>query len=316
MAGRCFFVVNPHSSNGKTERLWRRLRSQFRHKISDQDFALTRYTMHASELAADAIRSGYDRVVAVGGDGTVNEVINGFFHKDKPLSPHAGLGYLPSGTGSDLARALSLDRFSSEELLGLLFTAAIKPVDLGSMDFRSPDGRATQRFFLNEASVGFSADIAQTVNESNKALGGQASFLIGVLRCLVGLKNSEMQITVDGKPWYHGPVFFAAACNGMYFGGGMKVAPEASLDDGFFDLILVKYFTRRDVIHHISKIYRGEHLALAQVRCARCRRVEFSSESIVPLEMDGEQPGTIPGSIRIIPRGIPFLVPAKTPEGG
>jgi YegS/Rv2252/BmrU family lipid kinase len=271
--------------------------------------------MHAAELAADAIRSGYNAVVAVGGDGTVNEVINGFFHKKKLLNPHAALGYLPSGTGSDLARALNLHKFGSEELLGLLFTGTTKPVDVGSMDFRSSDGEAAQRFFVNEASVGFSANIAETVNESSKALGGQASFLIAVFRCLVGLENREMQITVDGKPWYRGPVFFAAACNGIYFGGGMKVAPEACPDDGLFDLILVKYFTRRDVIHHISKIYRGEHLALAQVRCIKCRRVEISSESTVPLEMDGEQPGNLPGTIRIIPGGIPFLVPAETSGG-
>jgi diacylglycerol kinase family enzyme len=118
-----------------------------------------------------------------------------------------------------------------------------------------------------------------------------------------------MRISVDGEPWYCGPVFFAAVCNGRFFGGGMKVAPEADMTDGLFDLILVKYFTRRDVIRHIPKVYRGEHLALAQVRSVRCRRAEFSSAEAVPIEMDGEQPGFLSVSVAVRKEAIRFVLP-------
>ena len=125
----------------------------------------------------------------------------------------------------------------------------------------------------------------------------------------MGLRNREMRIIVDGKPWYQGPVFFTALCNGRYFGGGMKVAPHAEMTDGLLDVILVKYFTRRDVPRHIGKIYRGDHLILPQVREVQCRSVEITSSEEVPLEMDGEQPGSLTLSATIDRRAVRIVAP-------
>jgi len=309
MPRRCFFVVNPHSSNGKTEKLWQELRRRVQSRAGQLDCAYTRTTMHAAELAAAALRSGYSTIVAVGGDGTVNEVLNGFYESGKPIRPDAELAFLPSGTGGDLARTLGIYSRPLEDLLLQIPSAPVGAVDAAEATFRTFHGAEVRRLFINEVSVGFSANIARTVNEAAGLFTGQAAFLVAVFRCLAGLRNRVMRISVDGRPWYCGPVFFAAVCNGRYFGGGMKVAPEADMTDGMFDLILVKHFGRRDVVRHIAKVYRGEHLRLAQVRCLRCRTVEFASEEAVPVEMDGEQPGFLSLRAVVRRRSVRFLLP-------
>jgi len=309
MARRCFFVVNPHSSDGKTGKLWPALRRRVQGRLGQLDCAYTRGTMHAAELTAEALRSGYSTIVAVGGDGTVNEVLNGFYENGKAIRPDAELAFLPSGTGGDLARTLGTATRSLEDLLLEIPTARTGALDAAEATFRTAQGEEVRRLFINEVSVGFSANIARTVNEADGLFSGQAAFFVSVFRCLAGLRNQVMRISVDDAPWYRGPVFFAAVCNGRYFGGGMKVAPEADMTDGLFDLVLVKYFKRLDVVRHIAKVYRGEHLKLAQVRCVRCRKVEFTSDEAVPIEMDGEQPGFLSVSATVCGRAVRFLLP-------
>jgi YegS/Rv2252/BmrU family lipid kinase len=312
MPAKPFFVVNPHSADGRTQRLWQELRPLLEGRFGAVPFALTRGTMHAAELSAQAIEAGAELVVAVGGDGTLNEVLNGFFRAGRQPPAGAVLGYLPSGTGSDFARTMGLYGLPLAEQVEKLAAGTVRLLDCGQVRFTGagPGGQAleTSRLFLNESSLGFSAETVNNVNRASKRFGGKASFFLGVLRTLVRLRNPLLQVTVDGKPVYEGPTLLVAVANGRYFGGSMMIAPMADVQDGEFDVVVVSAMSRRTVLKKIGKIYRGEHLAEPEVHVHRGAEVRISSvgEEVL-LEMDGEQPGRLAADFRISRHTVPFL---------
>lgn len=301
-----FFVVNPHAANNRTGKLWGSLKTGLKKIFSKIDFEFTRHSMHAQTMTTRALESGYDTIVAVGGDGTVNEVLNGFYDDGRLIRRDAVLAYLPSGTGADLARSLGT---GASGILSHLKQGRKKRLDHGLATFQTAGQALNTRYFINEASVGFSADTASAVNRSNKRLGGKASFIIGVMKCLVELKNPLMEISVDGRIWHRGNVLTAVVANGKFFAGSMKVAPHALLDDGKFDVVLIREMSRREVVRHIGKIYQGRHLSLPQVSTVQGESVVIESSVPVLLEMDGEQTGMLLATFNIVKKGINFLIP-------
>ncbi len=297
-----FFVVNPVSGAGRTHRLWQRIGRGL-------PFALTRGPGHATELTADALARGAGLIVAVGGDGTLNETLNGFFENGRPRRPDSALAMLPSGTGGDLARTLGLAHVPAERMVAGLRRGRLVRLDCGLARFRGKTGPVERRF-LNVASAGFSALVAQKVNTKSKVFSGKLSFFSAVLSTLAALRNETMSIQVDGATLYEGPVFFAAVANGRFFGGKMMIAPHAEPADSLFDVVLVTRFSRLDVLRHIGRIYKGTHLSLPQVKWGRGRRVVIRCAAEAPLEMDGEQPGALDASFEIQPGAVPFLLPA------
>jgi diacylglycerol kinase family enzyme len=189
----------------------------------------------------------------------------------------------------------------------------IRLLDCGEVRFlgAGADGRTheTTRLFLNESSLGFSAETVNNVNRASKRFGGKLSFFLGVLRTLSSLRNPVLQVTIDGRRVHEGPTLLVAVANGKYFGGSMMIAPAAELDDGVFDVVVISGMTRLKLLRKIGKIYRGEHLAEPEVTVHRGHEVQISStEAEVLLEMDGEQPGRLAADFRISRRTIPFLV--------
>jgi diacylglycerol kinase (ATP) len=304
-----FFVVNLHSADGRTVAVWSELQAALQDALGSVEFALTRGSMHAAELTADALRKGSDLIVAVGGDGTLNEVLNGYFVAGVPLREGAALGYVPSGTGSDFARTLGLFGLSVPEQVDRLCNGRIRLLDCGQVRFlgSGPQPRATSRLFLNESSLGFSAETVNNVNRASKRFGGKASFFLGVLRTLSALRNPVLQVTIDGRQVYQGPTLLVAVANGRYFGGSMMIAPMADLEDGYFDIIVISAMSRLKVLQKIGKIYRGEHLSEPEVQAFRGREVRINSpDEEVLLEMDGEQPGRLAADFHISRQTIPF----------
>ena len=270
--------------------------------------------MHAVQITSRALAEGYDTIIAVGGDGTINEVLNGFYSKNKLINAEARLGCLPSATGGDFARHLGLRSGKADWKLSDVNQGKVLVLDHGAAEFVGSDNQMKTRFFMNETSLGFAAKTVELVNLSSKYFGGKISFLLGVTRCLLSYSNHAMDVTVDGNLWYSGPVFLIAVSNGKYFGGSMKIAPEAESDDGLFDIVLIKSLTRSDVMKHIGKIYSGKHLMLPQVISTRGQNVSVRSLHRVRVEMDGEQTGWLEANFKIVNRGINFLVP-KTANG-
>ena len=298
-----FFVVNPASGAGRTARLWRSLGRGL-------PFALTRGPGHATELTAEALARGARLVVAVGGDGTLNEALNGFFENGRPRRADAALSVVPCGTGGDLGKTFGLARFSAERLVAGIREGRLVRLDSGLARFRGPEG-AVERRFLNVASAGFSAVIVQKVGRASKALGGKLAFLSAVFRSVAGLRNEVMSVDVDGARLYEGPVLLAAVANGRFFGGGMMIAPEAEPADALFDVVVVGGLSRPEVIRHVGKLYTGRHLVLPQVRCRKGRTVIMRCAARAPIELDGEQPGTLDATFEMDPGSVPFVLPRE-----
>jgi len=303
-----FFVVNPHAGSSTTGRMWESWREVIRRHIGSADFAYTQGTMDASRLTREALHKGYDLVVAVGGDGTLNEVLNGFFDSGEALFPQAALGYLPNGTGADFSRTIGAHGASPEELTERMGRGSVRQLDCGEVRFHTAAGQETRRLFANESSLGFSAQTAAAVNQARKHFRGKLPFLIGVVRCLSTLRNPVMEVRADGRPVYRGPTLMIAVANGRYFGGGMMIAPDAVVDDGELDVVIVSAMSRLTLMRKIPKIYSGRHLQEPEVQALRCRTVEVSADGAdVALEMDGEQPGRLSAQYRISKLSVPFL---------
>jgi YegS/Rv2252/BmrU family lipid kinase len=299
-------IVNPRSAGGKTEKRWPLFREIIHEAYGPFDARFTDAPGSATRLAREALGAGAELVVAMGGDGTINEVVNGFYDGARAIAPNAAFGVLPAGTGGDFIKTLGTPREVREAALELK-RATPRPIDLGRLRFIGHDGAPAVRHFINIASFGISGLVDQYVNDSSKALGGTVSFAMATLRAGLKYKNASVRITLDAEPAKEGRIYNVAVANGRYFGGGMKVAPNAALDDGLFDVVTLGDFTFADLLLRGLDIYSGKHLSNPKVTVHRARRVEATVDgegAAVLLDVDGEQPGRLPASFEMVPGGL------------
>jgi len=304
---RTFLVVNPQSAGGATGRRWPEIRAEVLRALGGEaEHAFTERPMHAVALTAEALRKGFRRIVAVGGDGTLNEVVNGFFQTGGSAPPDACLALVPRGTGGDFRRTFGLDGSLSEccSRLG----ADVRPLDVGRVHFTKPDGSPGERYFVNVASFGVSGRVDQAVNSGSKLLGGKVSFFLASVRTLAGWRDQTVRIRVDGGAEETLAITTLAIANGRYFGGGMKVAPEADPSDGWFDVTIWSGYHLSDFALKSASVYDGRHVRWAGTRTLRCRSLEAASDEEVLLDVDGEQPGRLPASFEILPGALRLAV--------
>jgi YegS/Rv2252/BmrU family lipid kinase len=296
---RTFLVVNPESAGGTTGRRWPEIRAEVLRALGDgAEHAFTERPMHAAALTAEALRNGFRRIVAVGGDGTLNEVVNGFFQAGSPVPPDACLALVPRGTGGDFRRTFGLNGSLRETCARL--TGDVRPLDVGRVRFIRTDGAPGERYFVNVASFGVSGQVDRAVNASSKVLGGKVSFFLASVRTLVGWRDQVVRIRVDGGPEETLAVTTLAVANGQYFGGGMRVAPEADPSDGQLDVTIWSGYHLKDFALKSASVYDGRHVRWAGTRTLRCRRLEATSDEEVLLDVDGEQPGRLPATFEVL----------------
>jgi YegS/Rv2252/BmrU family lipid kinase len=270
--------------------------------------AFTSGGMDAARLARQAIEEGYECIVAVGGDGTLNEVTNGFFRDGKVINPNAALGLIPRGTGGDFRRTFGWD-LELSSALERLRTDKTEPFDVGQLEFIGNEGAPETRYFANIASMGVSAVVAQEVNRGSKALGGHMSFLWGTLKGLVKYSERKVRLSVDGAPAESVNVTAIAVANGRYFGSGMFVAPDAVTHDGLFDVTIWSGYTLSDFVLKSKGVYNGDHVTWKGTRRLRCRTLHAEPEDgDVFLDVDGETPGRLPCTATILPSAIRLKV--------
>ena len=246
---------------------------------------------------------GARRLVVVGGDGSVHEVVNG-------LAPgvEVELAVIPRGTGWDFVRTFGIPR-DLDGALEVALGGALREIDLGLAAYRTWAGTEGRSHFANVASAGISGAIAQRANESSKALGGKVSYYWATLAVFFGWQTGEMQVTVDGETRC-GRMIDAMVCNGRFLGGGMMMCPDAEPDDGIFDVLLIGDVTKRDLAFVLPKTYKGKHLPHPRLELLRGTTVTVESDEPLPIELDGEQPGTTPARFEIVRRALRLRVPA------
>lgn len=297
------FVVNPRSANGATGRAWSSLAEKLRSRIGEFGALFTSRPMEAAALTRRALQDGADVVVAVGGDGTTNEVVNGFFEDGRVVREGAALAVFPRGTGGDFPKTWKWNT-SVESTAARLAAMRLAPLDIGRLSYTSHEGKPAQRYFVNIASAGSSGLIDRYANEGSKALGGKLSFLIASARGMLAWRDRRCRIRLDEGAWEEHDVTVLAVGNGQYFGGGMWVAPHAKPDDGKFGVTIWSGFGISDFVVHTRKIYDGRHVKLRGTTTREAKVVEATSDEEVLLDVDGEAPGRLPAKWEVLPAAI------------
>jgi diacylglycerol kinase (ATP) len=309
-AERVRVILNPRAASGAALRRLGAIEDALRRYELTHEIMLTRSSGHATELARAAMSDGVDVIAAVGGDGTLNEVVQAFLGPDGKALKGPDLALVPIGTGGDFKRTLGLSG-AIEEAVGRIRRGTRRPIDLGILRFVSHAGGEQTRAFVNIASFGIGGEVDALVNGAPKWLGGRASFIVATLRAMASYRNASVRVRVDGTTWFEGPVFNVAIANGRYFGGGMMIAPRADPSDGRFEIVSVGDLTRMEAVGLSSKIYKGAHLAADGVRVSTGTRVEAEPMhpwASVLLDVDGEQPGKLPATATLAKGALTFRV--------
>jgi YegS/Rv2252/BmrU family lipid kinase len=297
------FLVNPASDNGATGRRWPEVFRRASVAGLEGDALLSERPGHLGELAREAALAGAELLVVVGGDGSVNEVANGLV--GLPVTPE--LAVIPRGTGWDFVRTHGIPR-RVDDAVQVALTGEARTVDAGRVVYRAWDGDQAEAVFANVASAGMSGAIAQRANETTKALGGKVSYLWATLAVFAGWSAGTLQVAVAGER-REGPMFDVIVGIGRFLGGGMKMLPEAEPGDGLFDVLTIGDITKRDLLLTMPKIYRGTHLPHPKAELLRGAVVTIESDEPLPIELDGEQPGTTPVRFETVPGALRVRVP-------
>ncbi len=298
-------IVNPAAGAGKTGRIWPRIMEMFRGHGLRFEHEMTEAPGHATELAREAVSNGYELVVSVGGDGTINEVVNGFYASGAING--TALGIVSTGTGSDYIRTLGVPRRCEEACRRFLQPRKIT-VDLGVLEY-ARNGHQVERLFVNIAGTGFDAEIVRRTNQRQyKALGGLAAYLLGALTTVLTYRNRDISLKLDGEK------VDMRACAvivniGKYGGGGMFTAPDARLDDGLLDVLIIGDISKPDLLRSLPRIYKGTHLNHPKVMMKRAKEIEIQPlDGRLPLQADGEPLGHVPARFRVLPAALNVVV--------
>ncbi len=304
-----FLVVNPASAAGRTGRHFDGIARAIRAALGDFECAFTRAPGDGVRLAREALDRGGRLVVAVGGDGTASEVIDGLTAEDGPRHPDARFGFVPRGTGGDLRRTLGLPE-DVDSAARALASGNEAVIDLGRIEYAGPGGARQVRHFANVAGLGVSGVVSRRVNRGVKLPSGKLSFMLASARSLLSWADQPVRWRVDGGPWREERLTALSVCNGRYFGGGMQVAPGARMDDGLFDVVVWRGFGLSDFVAKRRMLYDGTHVTLENTRVVRARSVEAEpiGDAEVLLDVDGEAPGTLPARFTILPGALRIRV--------
>jgi diacylglycerol kinase (ATP) len=305
-----FVVVNPRSAGGRTSREWKEIERLLGAAFPQMSVAFSKQRGDATALVREALAEGHSEIVAVGGDGTINEAMNGFFDDEGSIAPDAVFGFVTSGTGGDFRKSFGIAP-GYAAAIARLKDASPRAVDVGRVSCLSTRGEPVVRYFINIASFGLSGVIVDAVNRARiaKLFGGQFAFAFHSAIGLLTYRDRAVRIRVDADYDEIATISTVAIANGQYFGGGMRVAPNAKPDDGMFDVIVMGGAPKGQAIADMKLIYTGEHLKNPNVRAMRGLKVTAAPVAEtkgrhVLIEVDGENAGQLPATFEILPRAL------------
>lgn len=294
---RTLVVVNPVAGSGRAAAGWARLRAQAKDCFAFDEVA-TSGPGDATHLAAEATAAGYARLLSVGGDGTLHEIVNGCATEDVVV------GLLPLGTGNDFARSAGLHR-PAVELLPALAAGQVRRVDLG---------RVHGHYYLNVAGVGFDAEVARIANATAKRRGGALFYLITAVREAFHYEPEWLAVALDAAPMPDSSRrLLVAIGNAAAYGGGMRICPRAVIDDGLLDVVTVAGFRGGRILALLPRVFVGGHVGRAGVDYAQAKEVRIEGPAGVAVHADGELVGGLPATFTVHPGILRLWTPAVTP---
>lgn len=305
-------IVNPASRNGRTGKRWEKLSGRLRDALGGFETRITTAPGHATEHARGALKAGAGRIISVGGDGTLSEIVNGFFEHGEPVNPKAVLGVMPAGTGSDFARSLDLPR-NQAGCIAALKRARTRAIDIGVLEYQGLDGDRRRRYFANVTSFGLTGQVARAVQDARwpKRLGGPFAYAAPAIKALANHNNTALRLRFDGGEKWELTSAFIVAANGRYCGGGLKIAPDARLANGALDVVIAGDISGWDGLAWIGRLYRGTHMAHPRISFRRATGFTVEAidpEAVVAVEADGEPLGKLPAKVGIMRRAIEVIV--------
>jgi len=296
-------IVNPVAGAHSTHRKWPLISQRLREVGLSFDHEYTEGTGHAVELARAAASDGYRYLVAVGGDGTVNEVANGMISATN--LERATLGVVSTGTGGDFVRSVGIPGDYASACSSLTSQRRLL-IDVGVVEYMNA-GKTERRFFVNGAGVGFDAEVVKATDSLPKYFGGTVPYIGGLLRSLIGFKNKTVALRV-GERVETKRILSIVVSNGRYFGGGMRVAPQAELDDGLLDVMTVDDMGRLELLKAFPTIYKGTHITHPKVKMEKATHITVASSERILVHADGELLGEAPVSFWLMPTALSIMV--------
>jgi diacylglycerol kinase (ATP) len=289
---RVIILLNPTAKRGKARRLLTRALQVFRQQNVHFEVRESQSPEHLMELARGAREEKPDLIVSAGGDGTHHYVINGLFKSEVPL------GLLPLGTGNDFAKGLGMP-MDLHAAAAALVNGQIREIDLAQV------GGALYGCI---AGVGFDSTVTRYANDHARWLSGPLAYTWSLLRCMSEYRPQQLEIIADGES-FSGEVLFAVVGNNSSYGGGIRLAPHAKLDDGILDICIVPYLSRFELLRWVRRAYRGEHLNHPRIKYLQARKITLRATSRMELFGDGEFLQELPATIQVVPRALRVIAP-------
>ena len=289
-------IVNPSSAGGSTGDTWPQIASDLRSHYGSFRAVFTAHRGDAATLASEAARKGAKLIIACGGDGTISEVANGILSSGKD----AELGILPSGTGGDFRRTLDIPS-RTRDAARVLRTGRSVRIDVGRVSYTDQNGADATRYFVGVASCGMSTRVIERVKAD------EVSFVSALLKTAMRNEPVRLVVQLDDSHERHLVVSNLCIANARYFGGGMKIAPDAKLTDGKLDVISIGDLSAIKIFTSAPRVYTGSHLSMPEVSHALARKITVRAAdraTEVALEVDGELPGKLPATFQIIPEAL------------
>jgi YegS/Rv2252/BmrU family lipid kinase len=308
-------ILNPHAAGGRASKRWPRIATLLADKLGPVEPRFTAHPGHATQLVRRALMDGSELVIAVGGDGTINETMNGFLSGDEPINPDARLGIIPIGTGGDFQRTIGIPS-DVEQAVDIIANGFARPIDVGVAHLAGDDGHPVERYFVNLTSFGMGGDVSVRAKNFLTPLGGKAAFMYATFAVFFTYRAKQVRLTLDGEPLPDElRITNVAIGNGRYHGGGMHPCPRAVLDDGLLEVTTIDYLNMFELVRDLRVLYSDDIYEHPKVRHHRAKTVLAESDEPVRIELDGEAVGTLPLEVRILPRRLPLLVRAAEPTG-
>jgi YegS/Rv2252/BmrU family lipid kinase len=310
MSKEWFVIVNPNAGNGRGKKDWQKIETLLNNSGLQFNYQFTVGKGHATELSFEGINQGYRNFITVGGDGTLNEVVNGIFKNPEGNPAATTIGLIPVGTGNDWGRMFGIP-LDHTEAVKIIAEGKKMLHDIGVISYHEGEERLT-RYFINIAGMGFESEVVRRTNHlKEKGWGGRLIYLYNLLITLFSYKFKKAMLSIDLHDKITTPVFSINIGNGRFCGGGMRQTPEALPDDGLLDVTVIKGMGKMEIIRNLKILYNGKILQHPKVEGFRGKKIRIDSESLLYTEADGESLGHSPAEFSIIPAGIKIIYKTK-----